>query len=440
MKRTVVISDNQMKLARKLNMGRKPVLLVVAILSMAASLHGQDVLKANPEFWGRNAFHANSTSSDATAEASNEAASAKATQQHQTVSHQATPSQVSAIVNSARAAEKKGDPATARALYEQALQHDPINRVALLSFARMLHRTGELDASIGMYYRSLEHHRDDPVAMNDLALCYARKGELRHALAMMNGAISIKPDSARYRNNVAKVLLELNRPTDAFAHLVEANGPTIGHYNMAKLLGQRGQTAEAIQYLEIATQMDPTFEPAAVLLSQVKALPKTTVTTTPKSIFTRLPAVESDESTETDSTATGSAPTVDMTTALAGALNTDSANNSSENGGEDLSVLPPVSSASSTAEDGFEAATTAPSTASLEDPKDTRSVWEPGSIRLQSAELVDELNEGAVDWAADFEELELSPTTAPIPFENQRRYTETKDSADSVGKFLDGFK
>lgn len=391
-------------------MGRKPVLFAATLLLTsvgATSLHGQDVLSANPEFWGRNASKPRATTDTTGASVS---------------------AQVSSLVNSARDAEKKNDIAAARVLYEQALNLEPTNRVALLSFARMLHRVGDLDASIGMYYQSLENHRDDPVAMNDLALCYARKGELRRALAMLNGAISLKPDSPRYRNNIAKILLELGRPNDAFAHLVEANGPAAGHYNMAKLLGQRGQTAEAIQYLEISTQMDPTFEPATNLLAQARAQPKATAPAAGQ-VFARLPAVDQ----EGDSVSELPPKTSSTDSALA---NNDSTlippTETSSTIGGSTELLPPTSPS--------EEVRTFESTASLNPDDGVRSPWEPGSIRLQSAELVDELNAGDVDWAADFEELELAPTSAPIPFDARRRYTEERNSADSVGQYLDGFK
>ena len=420
-----------MKLARKLDMGRKPFLLVavVASLSMTVdSLHGQDVLSANPEFWGRNA-------------------SQRPEKAMQT--KPAPVDRVSGYINAARDAEKNARTPAAKSLYEKALEIEPQNRIALLSFARMLHRTGDLDSSIAMYYRSLEHHRDDPIAMNDLALCYARKGELRRALAMLNGAISLKPKSVRYRNNIAKLLIELGRPSDAFAHLVDANGPVVGHYNMAKLLGQSGKTSEAIRYLEIATQMDPTFEAAVNLLAQARAQAEGRLPKPAGQVFKRLPAVE--ESSNPPSTNSEVAQSdIELPSNATAAIRTTPGGNATPA----LPMTPSLSDSDSNHKelangpsmDTPAAQTRAVETRAVETTAsrtpvgNDRTPWEPGSIRLQSAELVEELNAGEVDWAADFEELELSATSAPVPFDTQRRYTRDQEWADPIGRFLHGFE
>ncbi len=495
-----------MKLARKLNGAARLVLIACIFLSAAAPrLCGQDVLAANPDLWGVDAFK--SSSSAAPTQNQNAAplqgprSEATGAGGAQAERLPAPAVNVSDMIRAARQYEKRNDLGAAKTLYEEVLRIEPTSRSGLLSYARMLHRAGDLDASISMYYRSLEHHRDDAVAMNDLALCYARMGELRHALAMMQGAISANPSSSRYQNNIAKLLLEMGQPQEAFSHLVSAGGPVVGHYNMAKLLGQRGRQTEAVQFLEMAVQMDPAFAPATQLLAQIReqspALagessplaaqsaasqsaggPRTesrsnrvsTSATTAGSI-SRLPTVHS--------TAKGSSPGLplqDRTAVHSGTAGANSAAASqatASDGMRDLAAAfeagigrPESGSGTSSKGVGSMNATASNSDA-MESVADRRaaigsgdSKWTPGSIRLQSAEFSEldplssvdamERRDGPqskardsefLDWAVAMEDVELSPTDAPAPFDSPtqpKRYTEV-DAVDPVSQFLRQF-
>ena len=44
------------------------------------------------------------------------------------------------------------------------------------------------------------------------------------------------PNSQLYRNNLAALLVESNRPDDAVTILSEAYGPAVAHYNVGYLL------------------------------------------------------------------------------------------------------------------------------------------------------------------------------------------------------------
>lgn len=397
-----------MKLAWMLKLGTKPAFLATSFLVLAGSLYAQDVFHSNPELWGPNAHQKKPTSSEtkqveATTGRPGAGDRVIATAQH------------NGLVKAAKQAERHGQISEASQLYEQALRLAPTDRTTLLSYGRMLHRTGDFAAAVGIYYRSLEVHRDDPVALNDLALCYARQGEYRHALAMMNGAVTLKPDSQRYRNNIAKLLLELNRPNDAFAHLVEGAGPAIGHFNMGQMLSERGQQQEAIKFLEFAVEMDPTLQPAIVLLTQLRASPidrqqaaptKQVVEANSPQRIARLPAIE-----------TGSKAS-NPTSILSSASHTDRRQ-------QEIRQLPKVSPQEQASRPGV------------------KELWIPGSIQLQSANIevgTDAVEFDALDLEANVDEQDV--TVAPIPFDSPlrpRRYTKPTQDSDSVGNFLDRF-
>ena len=396
-----------MIIARKPTQATKLLAVLAFTIPLLRNLHAQDVLSANPEIWGLNARHAD--------------AACGADQESQLLSDSAVvaQAQLRGILQSARQAEKQGKNEYARRLYEQAIQLAPTDRITLLSYARLLHRLGDLDGSISLYYRSLEHHRNDAVAMNDLALCYARKGEFRHALAMMNGAVSVNPDSKRYRNNLAKLFLELERPNDAFAQFVAAGGPAIGHFNMGQMLNQRGRVEEAIQYLEIAIEMDPSLRPAIDLLRELRST-RAMVSTK----VARLPRIDTsnsatDELSENDSSLAGS---------------TQSDNTATTAQPSNLPEMEFIESKSTVVGSMPE---------SRREPKLDRP-WSPGSIKLQSGTVGESVWEQQTDWAATVESLDRhDQMIAPIPFEspfNMRRYTKPETTTDAIDSFLEGLE
>jgi hypothetical protein len=231
---------------------------------------------------------------------------------------------------------------------------------------------------------------------------------------MMNGAVSMQPDSKRYRNNIAKLLLELGRPNDAFSHLVAAGGPAIGHYNMGQLLSQRGNIPEAVQYLEIAVGIDPSLRPAMDLLRELRDAEVVTPVVAPVTEVARLPAV--DEQHEQSRNETNLARTT--TELTAGSATPESAGVSGTPYSESR-----IATANSTSVKRLRPGGDGP--------------WVPGSIRLQSASAADD--EPLVDWAVGIDgSNEQNASAAPVPFDNQPpRYILPKTDTDAVGRFLD---
>jgi len=175
-------------------------------------------------------------------------------------------------VGMAQVAHRGGNVEHARQFYQKALQMDPNHLEALLGAARMEDREGRLDVAIMLYRRAAAAHPRNATALNDLALCHARSGELPLAHQALESAILLESQKALYRNNVAKVLVELNQLDRATHHLTAVHPPAVAHYNMGVLLAERGRDGESADYLARALAIDPQLEPARVLLTQ-KTMP-----------------------------------------------------------------------------------------------------------------------------------------------------------------------
>ena len=169
----------------------------------------------------------------------------------------------------------------------RALTIEPENLDGMLALARLEDREGQLDAALHYYRQAVQKHPQSAKALNDLSLCFARRGQLVEAVPPMEQAIRLQPAKQLYRNNLAKVLIELNQVGGALQHQLAVHPPAIAHYNMGVLLHQRDRNEEARNFLTQATQLDPSLVAAGTLMAQlpggVRQFAQTGVSETPAS-------------------------------------------------------------------------------------------------------------------------------------------------------------
>ena len=149
-------------------------------------------------------------------------------------------------------------------------------------------RAGELAAAEQLYRQAIGVDPTSAAAVNDLALCLARQGKLDTSVATLEQAIRMRPDKPLYRNNIATVLVELNRTEEALAHLKAAYGEAAAHHNLGQLFARRGKTGLAIQHLQTAVQLEPSLGPAHQALARLA--PTAPVVDTPLSAPTSVAA------------------------------------------------------------------------------------------------------------------------------------------------------
>lgn len=171
----------------------------------------------------------------------------------------------------AKMSDHGGNTPHARSMYHRALTIQPDHLDGMLALARLEDREGQLDAALHYYKQAVHYHPQSAKALNDLSLCFARRGQVAEALPPLEQAIRLEPSKQLYRNNIAKVLIELNQLESASQHLSAVHPPAIAQYNMGVLLHQRNRDQEAISYLTAATQLDPSLTAAGTLLAQLSA-------------------------------------------------------------------------------------------------------------------------------------------------------------------------
>jgi tetratricopeptide (TPR) repeat protein len=175
----------------------------------------------------------------------------------------------SLYVAMAQMSDQGGNAAHARSMYQQALKIDEKNLDALLGLARMEDREGNLQEALRIYQQAVNNHPEDARALNDLALCQARCGDMQKSYELLSQAVKMRPEKQLYRNNIAKVLIEMNQLDQAAMQLAAVYDPAVANYNMAALLQERGRTAEAVPFLHKALAANPQFAEAHTMLTNI---------------------------------------------------------------------------------------------------------------------------------------------------------------------------
>jgi Flp pilus assembly protein TadD len=168
--------------------------------------------------------------------------------------------------------EQSGDGEGARRMFHKALEMEPHHLGALIGLGRHFDRQGQFDRASEHYAEAAKYHPKDATAFNDLGLCYARQRKYDEAAKALSRAIELEPDCARYRNNIAMVLVAQGCVSEALAHLTDAHGPAIAHYNLGFLLSRQGLNDAALEQFQLALQYNPGMEEARDWIAALNSL------------------------------------------------------------------------------------------------------------------------------------------------------------------------
>lgn len=179
-------------------------------------------------------------------------------------------------VQGARMHEARGNFDQAQQQYQKAIEADPKNVTAFIGLARLHDRQRNFAEAERTYRQAAKLEPKNAMVWNDLGLCYARQKKLTDATKMIDYAVKLQPQNKMYRNNLATVLVEAGQTDLAWSHLTAVNDTAVAHYNMAYLLSQKQQDAQAIEHLEQALAADPALAPASALLAKLEGTAGTT--------------------------------------------------------------------------------------------------------------------------------------------------------------------
>ncbi|MBI3462242.1 MAG: tetratricopeptide repeat protein [Planctomycetes bacterium] len=173
----------------------------------------------------------------------------------------------------AKQMESVGNLAGAEEQYHKALALDGNNLVALINLAHLCDRQKRMPEAEALYVKATKLHPSEAAAFNDLGLCYARQHKLAQSQTALAEAVRLEGDRKLYRNNLATVLVEINRPQEALQHLQAVQDESVAHYNLGYLLANKGENQLAEHHFRQALQIDPTLTAAQTWLDSLDGQP-----------------------------------------------------------------------------------------------------------------------------------------------------------------------
>ncbi len=168
--------------------------------------------------------------------------------------------------------EKSGNVEEAETQLRKALAVDSNHLGALVAYGHLEDRRGNFEAATKYYQKALKKHPKEAGAHNDLGVCYHRRGMLPEAVKSLQTAIELQPHRKLYRDNLAAVLVDQNKPTEALAQLSAAHGEAVGNYNLGYLLAQKRNKQAALYHFRKAAEKDPSLTPANEWIAQLSGV------------------------------------------------------------------------------------------------------------------------------------------------------------------------
>jgi Tfp pilus assembly protein PilF len=158
--------------------------------------------------------------------------------------------------------EEADKPIEAEGQYKKALREKPTDLVVMLTYAHFLENQNRYLDAVEFYQKTSKVHPKEASVYNNMGLCFARNKKIKEASTALDQAVRLEPRNILYRNNLAALLVEQNRLSEAFETLRYVHGEANAYYNLGYLLSKKGNTEAAEHHFAQALMLDPTMQPA----------------------------------------------------------------------------------------------------------------------------------------------------------------------------------
>ena len=161
-------------------------------------------------------------------------------------------------------AEYKKDYATAETYFLQCAGLEPDETYSYISLGRLNAIRKKYDDAVTFFKKAIEINPREEDAYYELAEAYKSAGEVDLAIEYYNKAIQIHPNNNGYAyNGLANVYEQKSMDEEAKDILkqgiqIAPSYPAL-HYNLARLLGKKGDKAGAIEEYKAAIEQDPSY-------------------------------------------------------------------------------------------------------------------------------------------------------------------------------------
>jgi tetratricopeptide (TPR) repeat protein len=155
----------------------------------------------------------------------------------------------------------------ARKAYQKALEIDKNNLEATRCLARLYLKINDYERALDVYKKALAKNPKEAVLWYDLGNAHKRKHDFPESLRCFNKALEIDPENRDFIKAVGFMLAWMGQTDQGLAYLSRVQGQAMAHCNIARVLIERNQIAQARQQVALARQLNPEL-PEALALQQ----------------------------------------------------------------------------------------------------------------------------------------------------------------------------
>jgi Flp pilus assembly protein TadD len=175
---------------------------------------------------------------------------------------QLSPAEFSTELARGRNLERAGKYDQARQIYQRLLsanpqRYEPYHRLGVVADQQRRHREAQ-----ALYTQAIRLCGNDAELFNDLGYCLYLQGNLEKAETALLKAVTLRPASSRYRNNLGLVLGHQGRCDEALEQFRRGGSEADAHYNLAFVYAAQNDIEKAKQCFRLAIAADPAHEAA----------------------------------------------------------------------------------------------------------------------------------------------------------------------------------
>lgn len=166
--------------------------------------------------------------------------------------------------------EQKGDYLEAEKSYKKVLEKKPKDLEANLGLARIEEAFNHYEKCDDHLQKALKDHPKDPRVLVAIAQKHAHRDEWDAALETMKAAQEMAPFDPMYAYHLAVIEARTGDVTSAFDHFSRSIGIAEAHYNIGKILDEKGETEEAVSHFKKALKLKPELKQAEAALAEMR--------------------------------------------------------------------------------------------------------------------------------------------------------------------------
>jgi tetratricopeptide (TPR) repeat protein len=156
----------------------------------------------------------------------------------------------------------------ARRAYQQAIKLDPNCLEAYRHLGHLYIKMGDSDRALETYQKALAKHAKESGIWYDMGLCYTRRKDFAESTRCLSKALELEPENLDYMKKLGMTLAWVGQIDRSVAYLTRGHqSAALAHYDIARVLAQKGQIEPAKQHLHIALHESPQLEGAGEMLA-----------------------------------------------------------------------------------------------------------------------------------------------------------------------------